>query len=59
MLVGLHVRVVRAHYARMQPHSPLRGTALRAQRGANMLGLVLGAVVGLLVFAIVVWLFRT
>jgi Tfp pilus assembly protein PilW len=43
----------------MQPHSPLRGAVARGQRGANMLGLILGAVVGLLVFAIVVWLFRT
>jgi hypothetical protein len=59
MLVGLYMTVVRAHYARMHPHSPLRGAVAGAQRGANMLGLVLGAVVGLLVFAIVVWLFRT
>jgi hypothetical protein len=59
MLVGLHVTTVRAHYARMQPHTPLRRAVARAQRGANMLGLVLGAVVGLLVFAIVIWLFRT
>jgi Tfp pilus assembly protein PilW len=43
----------------MQPHSPLRGAVARDQRGASMLGLILGAVVGLLVFAIVVWLFRT
>jgi tetrahydromethanopterin S-methyltransferase subunit G len=43
----------------MHPHIPLRGAVARTQRGANMLGLVLGAVVGLLIFAIVVWLFRT
>jgi hypothetical protein len=55
----MYAGVVPAHYARMQPRTPLRGAVARAQRGANILGLVLGAVVGLLIFAIVVWLFRT
>jgi hypothetical protein len=58
MLIGRYVAAVRAHYALVEPHSLVRRAAARAQRGANMLGLVLGAVVALVIFALVLLLFR-